>query len=223
MYLHSYIFPKRQHKNARWPKSLLNLSLNNNREYILPGDKPFCYWSSWGLQRQPELFKPWGPLCPHHLWAFPALESGLSIIKFSIWCLLVGRPHSQSQSDLTIIFLQHIIQGRVCDSWVLGRVCQGRNKVCSIISGSAFLDFLDHIFILKGRVFPDFFAWWHDHDDDDGHDDNCDHILCRDLTIFSVASEARTWLPGLEQVLQAHNDLPDKVVESPLYGGGRFF
>ena len=55
------------------------------------------------------------------------------------------------------------------------------------------------------------------------HDDNYDYSICRDLTIFSVASEARTWLPGLEQVLQAHNDLPDKVVESPLYGGVRFF
>ena len=61
------------------------------------------------------------------------------------------------------------------------------------------------------------------HDHDDGHDDNYDHILCRDLTIFSVASEARTWLPGLEQVLQAHNDLPDKVVESPLCSCIRLF
>jgi len=39
----------------------------------------------------------------------------------------------------------------------------------------------------------------------------------RDLTIFSVASEARTWLPGLEQVLQAHNDLPDKAWFSTVF------
>ena len=36
-------------------------------------------------------------------------------------------------------------------------------------------------------------------------------VLCRDLTIFSVASSARTWVPGLEDLLEPHDALPDQV------------
>jgi len=33
----------------------------------------------------------------------------------------------------------------------------------------------------------------------------------RDLTIFSVASSARTWVPGLEDLLEPHDALPDQA------------
>ena len=41
----------------------------------------------------------------------------------------MGRPHNQTRILLAINYLQYIIQGRVCDSWGLGRVSQGLNKV----------------------------------------------------------------------------------------------
>jgi len=39
----------------------------------------------------------------------------------------------------------------------------------------------------------------------------------RDLAIFSVASSARTWLPGLEDLLQPHDALPDQAWFSTVF------
>ena len=66
----------------------------------------------------------------------------------------MGRPHNQTQILLTIIFNTLFKEGSATIEVSAGFVKDSIRYTCIIISGSAFLDFLDHIFILKGSVFP---------------------------------------------------------------------
>ena len=120
-------------------------------------------------------------------------RSGARCVDHKVFNLVffVGRPHNQTQILLAIIF-NTLFKEESATVEVSAEFLKDSIRYTYIPT------YLHTCSIMSGSAFLDLF-------------------LCRDLTIFSVASEARTWLPGLEQVLQAHNDLPDKVVECPVY------